>query len=225
MGQYYSALVKRGDKIKNYNIQVEGYKKGEGDGFEDIDYDKYNGIKLMEHSYWRNSFMLAMTAELYKHKARVAWVGDYASDYRFERDDAPDPRTLCELAWDKIKQEPIAEQDMTLEDMVLVNHTKKQYVDGNEYYEYNKFKWGEDTPWSCIHPLSLLTACGNGLGGGDYHEDNPDYNFVGYWCWDEISVEDASTFDKTGYKLLTLDFCENGLKRSETYERANNESV
>lgn len=218
MGQYYSALVKRGDKIKNYNIQVEGYKEG-----DEIDYDKYNGIKLLEHSYWRNSFMLAMTAELYRHKARVAWVGDYANDYRFERDDAPDPRTLHELAWDKIKQEPIAEQDMTLEDMVLVNHTKKQYVDGNEYYEYNKFKWGDDTPWSCIHPLSLLTACGNGLGGGDYHEDDPDYNFVGYWCWDEISVEDASTFDKTGYGLLLLDFCERGLKRSETYERLNKE--
>lgn len=216
MGQYYSALVKRGDTIKNYNIQVEGYKEG-----DKIDYDKYNGIKLLEHSYWRNSFMLAMTAELYRHKARVAWVGDYANDYRFERDDAPDPRTLHELAWNKIPQEPIAEQDMTLEDMVLVNHTKKQYVDGNEYYEYNKFKWGDDTPWSCIHPLSLLTACGNGLGGGDYHGDLPDENLVGYWCWDEISVEDASTFDTTGYKLLTLDFCERGLKRSETYEREN----
>lgn len=218
MGQYYSALVKRGDTIKNYNIQVEGYKEG-----DEIDYDKYNGIKLLEHSYWRNPFMLAMTAELYRHKARVAWVGDYASHYRFERDDAPDPRTLCELAWEKIPQEPIAEQDMTLEDMVLVNHTKKQYVKGNEYYEYNKFKWGDDTPWSCIHPLSLLTACGNGLGGGDYRGDLPDENLVGYWCWDEISVEDASTFDKTGYGFLALDFCENGLKRSETYERANND--
>lgn len=221
MGQYYSALVKRGDKIKNYNIQIEGYKKGDGIG--DIDYDMYNGIKLLEHSYWRNNFMLAMTAELYKNKARVAWVGDYAGDYRFERDDAPDPRTLCELAWDKVKQEPIKAQEMTLDGKLLVNHTKKQYVDGNEYYEHNKFKWGDDTPWSCIHPLSLLTACGNGLGGGDYHKDDPDYNMVGYWCWDVISVEDASTFDKTGYELLPLDFCERGNKRSETYERAYNE--
>ena len=216
MGQYYTALVKRGDKIKSYNIQVEGYKKGDGIG--EIDYDKYNGIKLMEHSYWRCDFMLAMNAELYRHKARVAWVGDYASEHRFKRDDAPDPRTLYELAWDKVKQEPIAEQGMTLEGKVLVNHTKKQYVDCNEYYEYNKFKWGDGT-WNCIHPLSLLTACGNGLGCGDYDEENPDYDLVGYWCWDEISVEDAS-FDTTGYEMLPLDFCERGEKRSETYERA-----
>ena len=71
-----------------------------------------------------------------------------------------------------------------------------------------------------------MTACGNGLGGGDYHGDQPDENLVGYWCWDEISVEDASTFDKTGYEMLPLDFCERGYvaMRSETYERENNES-
>lgn len=219
MGQYYMALVERGGKSTRYSLQIKGWREEQERG----EYGSYNGVKLMEHSYFNNSFMDAITADLYHHKAKVAWVGDYASDFKWEEEGKPDPKELFAKTWEIDGGEDIEDNGgMTLEDKYLVNHTKKQYVDGNEYYEYNKFKWGEDTPWSCIHPLSLLTACGNGLGGGDYHEDNPDYNMVGYWCWDVISIEDAS-FDKTGYELLPLDFCERGLKRSETYERANKE--
>lgn len=205
MGQYYCALVKRGDKVTSYNLQVKGYKQG-----GEIDYDKYNGVKLMEHSYWGNDFMCAITGELYHHRARVAWVGDYASDYKWG-EDKPNPKELFEQAWSG-EQEEIEDGGLTLEDMYLVNHTKKIFISGNEYWDFNRFKWGKDTKWSCTHPLSLLTACGNGLGGGDYWEDNPDANLIGDWCMDEIEVTDTPP---KGYKKVMYDFCEKGLTRNE----------
>jgi hypothetical protein len=54
----------------------------------------------------------------------------------------------------------------------IVNHTKKQYVT----------KAGR-----LFHPLSLLTAEGNGLGGGDYKGSCED--LIGIWARDLISVE------------------------------------
>lgn len=49
-----------------------------------------------------------------------------------------------------------------------------------------------------IHPLPLLTAIGNGLGGGDYYGINTDD--VGTWAWNEISVEDEPPVEYTEVK-------------------------
>jgi hypothetical protein len=43
-----------------------------------------------------------------------------------------------------------------------------------------------------LHPLPLLTAEGNGRGGGDFRGDDPQ-NLVGSWARDLISVEAALT--------------------------------
>jgi hypothetical protein len=55
----------------------------------------------------------------------------------------------------------------------LVNHDTRQYVD--------KDKAGD------VHPLPLLTAEGNGRGGGDYRGGNED--LVGIWARDILSAE------------------------------------
>lgn len=183
MGQYFRQLVKRNNKLTVYDCQVKGYMDEKGN----VDFDKYNGVKLMEHSWWNNSFMQALTANLYKNKAQVAWVGDYSDDFSWEDPDGkPDPKELCKLAWNGAEGQEIDLADMTLDDKVLVNHTKKIYLDGSKYYKMN-----EKDGW-CIHPLSLLTACGNGLGMGDYDENYPDANQVGSWCMDEIEVLDQA---------------------------------
>jgi hypothetical protein len=70
----------------------------------------------------------------------------------------------------------------------LVNHTKKQYVD----------KRKEE-----IHPLPLLTAEGNGAGGGDYRGDNE--ILCGDWARDVISIE---TEPPVGYEELLCKFRE-----------------
>lgn len=38
------------------------------------------------------------------------------------------------------------------------------------------------------HPLPLLTAEGNGRGGGDYHDDKPGAEFVGRWARHKIAL-------------------------------------
>lgn len=189
MGQYYNALTERGGEIKSYDIRVEG--------------GAYHGIKLLEHSYWDNEFMKAMTADIYHNKTRVAWVGDYADYYKFNRAEAPDPKTLFKYAWGMFMIEPIRKQELSLDGKFLVNHTKKLYVDCTKYYALNKYEWRHGQ-FECIHPLSLLTACGNGLGGGDYRNIYPDFESVGSWCWDEISVEDEAPkdYEETMYKFI-----------------------
>jgi hypothetical protein len=56
----------------------------------------------------------------------------------------------------------------------IVNHTKKVYVK----------KTGD------LHPLPILTAEGNGRGGGDYH--GPNIDMVGTWARDVISMENEA---------------------------------
>jgi len=62
-----------------------------------------------------------------------------------------------------------------------VNHTKKEYVVKPRKGEY--------------HPLSLLTAEGNGRGGGDYRGSGD----VGRWARDIISMEDDIPEGYTAY--------------------------
>ena len=45
----------------------------------------------------------------------------------------------------------------------------------------------------CYHPLALLTATGNGRGGGDYYGKNKES--IGVWKFDEISVSDIEPTD------------------------------
>lgn len=187
MGQYYKCLTKEGGEFKTYSLQVKGWKEK-----DDGKYGYYNGVKLMEHSWWGNSFMKAITTKLYHHKMRVAWVGDYADDFHWEDEEKVSPKTLHWLAWGGFKDTPtlpdedIYEGNMTLDHKYLVNHTREIYLDCDEYKKKSQDKDG----W-CVHPLSLLTACGNGLGGGDYWEEHPYSDCVGDWCFDEISVEDT----------------------------------
>jgi hypothetical protein len=55
----------------------------------------------------------------------------------------------------------------------IVNHTKKQYVDKRKQKLY--------------HPLPLLTAEGNGRGGGDFKGKGEE--LIGTWARDVLSVE------------------------------------
>ena len=42
-------------------------------------------------------------------------------------------------------------------------------------------------------PISLLTAIGNGRGGGDYRRDN---SLVGYWAGDEVYLSESKPNEK-----------------------------
>lgn len=94
-----------------------------------------------------------------------------------------------------------------------MNHTQNCYIDMDEFMIQNG--WTEEwtdrrtqevkkSVW-CVNPLPLLTACGNGRGGGDYYDCYPDYDKVGTWAFDFIEL----TREKhLGFKEVMFEFTE-----------------
>ena len=115
-----------------------------------------NGLKLMEHSYIGNDFVstfeYGLCPEGIYHKSRVVWAGDYADN---EPNESHNLYQLC-TEYNQINPEKQA----TTKYGFLVNHTKKMFVDKSKLTAQK------------IHPLPLLTAEGNGRGGGDYRGDS-----------------------------------------------------
>ena len=138
----------------------------------------HNGMKLIEHSYIKNSFMSAVEYLLSPlgifYKSRLVWAGDYAD---------PEPgndTNLNHLSDGKMFAPNLPENYCEIMEKYnfIVNHTKKQY-----FTKTGRF----------YHPLSLLTAEGNGRGGGDYKGSCED--LIGIWARDVISVEMAAPPD------------------------------
>lgn len=179
MGQYYNVVIKNKNTIIAYNREVDG---------------KYTMAKLTEHSWWYNPFVSSITKLLYKNPCQVAWIGDY-SQTEYTEEINP---ILFEFAWgDEVEKHSIHQDEMYLDGKYLVNHTIEAYLDCDKYKaRCNNNDW-------ILHPLSLLTAVGNGLGGGDYYGINKDQ--IGGWAWHTISVEDDIP---VGYEELEYIFKE-----------------
>ena len=73
----------------------------------------------------------------------------------------------------------------------ILNNELKKYIEIPE----NNDDW-------VIHPLPLLCADGNGLGGGDYYGINMDK--VGIWAYDRLGV----TNKRPHYKKIKVEFKE-----------------
>ena len=71
----------------------------------------------------------------------------------------------------------------------IINHTTKQFVEVGEF---------EEGKWK-LHPLPLLTADGNGRGGGDYCGKN-NAKSIGAWAYCRISVGNEVPDGYTKYK-------------------------
>jgi hypothetical protein len=141
----------------------------------------YNGMKLTEHSYMNNNFMKVIENLIGPngmfYKSRIVWAGDYADQ---EPDSDANLYTMCE------SKEPLVTSDKDVSYTYIVNHTKKVYVKKNASMY--------------LHPLSLLTAEGNGRGGGDYN--GPNMDMVGTWARDVISMEN----EIPNYTLIECEF-------------------
>ena len=157
------------------------------------------GLKLMEHSYLTSKMMLCVEALLIEggewHKTPIVWSGDYSDAVRGDLNYF----TMCERTdeGEHIARELIPKpltQKQAKEFRFIVNHTKKEFVD--------KTRVPSVDGWH-IHPLSLLTAEGNGRGGGDF--EGIGEKFVGTWARDIISVEKELP---EGYKQIRPYFIE-----------------
>lgn len=182
MGQYYQAF-----NLTKKLVVSSHETKEEGD-------DWGSGSKLLEHSYKGNTFVGAI-CELLKSDWRgdkIAWIGDY-----FEQGEIEGIPT-----WDEA--ESLGYSKTVVPGKVnntgfLNNITKGLSIDMSKL-TFVEPDHGEEG-WE-LHPLSLLTACGNGRGGGDYNTDDRMANeVIGTWAGDEFSF----TEDKAEFPVVPFD--------------------
>lgn len=186
VGQYYMAVLGEADgsKRKVFNRSVDG---------------EYTMAKLLEHSWWENPFVNSFSARLYKHKSRVAWVGDYANepdDFKFANCSAAYIPCYKEVWREGVETRGIRSVDFKLDNKFLLNHDTKQFVNLNEYKAASADRHG----W-VIHPIPLLTAVGNDRGSGDFHEGGVGYEYVGTWAWQQISIDSKAPKRFEEFKL------------------------
>jgi hypothetical protein len=173
MGQYYIAVIldSEGNFIRTW-VHPHNHS---------------NGAKLMEHSFIGNKFVSAVESLLCRegmfYKSPLVWAGDYAD---MEPEEEANLYRLAELPPNEKKMLQPEAKNMSAY-RYIVNHTKGEYVQKNEVEK--------------IHPLPLLTAAGNGRGGGDY--DGEDMELVGTWSGHVISLEKEIP---VGYKELVCEF-------------------
>lgn len=187
MGQYYKQAIEQDGNLDIFDAQVS-------DG-------GWNGVKLMEHSWIGNDFMDAISERIHNKPANIVWCGDYADE----------PQDFINIEWINYKTiYPEESRDIPTLDKLpekfdyshkyLVNHTYKCYVDFDLYISKCKDKDG----WT-VHPLSLLTAVGNGRGGGDYGDKCVDSYMVGAWAGNTLEITDVVP---EGYELEDVRFSE-----------------
>ena len=139
--------------------------------------------KLTEHSYWENSFVLAIASKLWRIKGKLAWVGDYAEASDFNWNEA-----FTDAHADNVPREDLTYNGFRLEGKYLINHDKKMIIDLDEYK--NLLKDIE----MIANPIPLLTAVGNGKGGGDFYSGQG-YDLIGTWTWDVIEITDERIYN------------------------------
>lgn len=184
MGQYYHILTLDEDgEYQAYDRSVDG---------------EYMVAKLTEHSWIGNKCMKGLCYQIHHNPKRIWWVGDYAECYD-NSTKAPNGITKKRLSviynrsWGRWSEKHLlgftSDESCDVAGKFIVNHSKSVYIDMDFYIKHNTTQDG----W-CLHPLSLLTAVGNGFGGGDYRGVNK--NLVGSWAGDLISIEDNIGFIK-----------------------------
>ena len=182
MGQYYHPTFLANEKQGNKEVIIAAFYA-----------HKYgNGLKLTEHSYANNNFVNAVinTAKKYKKGVRIVWAGDYAKNEKYRRNN------LYHLAKEKVFIDNASQKYPDVRWMF--NENKGQVVDLWDLFESNGMT---------IHPLPILTAEGNGQGGGDYNGTS--MNLVGSWARDVIRFAkndwDKATFSSDRKHLFVKD--------------------
>ena len=163
MGQYYKAYTKNATEEKVWSMQSTQFETTH-------DFEYYIGVKLMEHSWYGNTLTDAMSFYLYKNPTQLAWVGDYAREHE-----------MHPMCWGKDEDTDFnyvpSDQRFDYHNKWLVNHTTKEAFDLTP----------TSNSW-VVYPISVITACGNGRGGGDYRGN---HKMVGAWAMHILSIEDA----------------------------------
>lgn len=176
MGQYYTPIILR---IGQNDTVIKGEQ------FYSHDYS--NGLKLTEHSWDGNNFVETVMKQLYKKPGRLFWVGDYAE----QNDLSEDKRKYADDVWKIYNKRKYSKPKEAATDFskgkFIINYDKGWFIDLEEYRKNAPKDEPGDDGWQ-MAPLPLLTALGNGRGGGDYEGINMEY--IGSWAGDLIELAD-----------------------------------
>lgn len=154
-------------------------------------HDYGSGLKLMEHSWSKNDFV-GVVARLIARGGRwfgdkIVWAGDYA-----DPEEGTEENFYHMAGENKIKPEIIKGKKRL---RYVVNLDTKQFVDINNV---------PDNDGWVIHPLPLLTCEGNGRGGGDFRDNDPN-KLIGKWARNRVTMQ---TTEPKGYKELVFNLFE-----------------
>lgn len=169
------------------------------------------GIKLMEHSWLGNTSVNKVMEFLAEYPSSVAWIGDYSNDAENNLNGhlTPEEFQACYNAvwsddgWsagnahrdeiERMSPEEVYSLKKDMVDAYIINESKYQAI---SLRKYRKLHWERykleneiiyDDHWF-EHPLPLLTACGNGMGGGDFYK-GVGFDNIGAWAFDTIRVD------------------------------------
>lgn len=174
MGQYYKCIILAEKPAEGEKEYVRTFVNPHVYG---------EGAKLVEHSYCKSKFMRTIENLLRNggtfYKSRIVWAGDYA-----DKEPGFETNLYASLGEEDLG---FTGAEYTYNHTFIVNHTKKEYVVTTNHF----------------HPLPILTAEGNGRGGGDYR--GADEDLVGTWARHVISVEMEAPAD---YTMLVHNFGE-----------------
>lgn len=203
MGQYYTPLL-----ISSHN-QIQTLNSH---SFE-------SGAKLMEHAWVGNQFVNAAYALIFGKPKRVAWIGDYADNPYDATKDAY-ARAMPHAEFKKFyncamedNTAPVSASIFSARGLDLLNYdTKGTFLINHSRkccFSLEEYIWRSISMdgW-CVNPLPLLTACGNGRGGGDFHEQNRGYKDVGIWAFDLLEYNNTVP---PGYENVKFRFMERGM--------------
>ena len=179
MGQYYMPVIQEGKKL--YRVYSHNFG---------------SGLKLTEHSYIGNDFVNVVCNYIVENPVNLWWCGDYAEENDFKN--KKEFKRIYDYAWKEeengrtIIPEPNIDFDWSKQ-WYFVNISKKEFV------KMPVRKKGEyDWTYNCV---SLLTAVGNGRGGGDYRKEDM-LSVVGCWSGDlvRLTLEEP---DNKEYRNIT----------------------
>jgi len=189
MGQYYAAIVI--DASRNVTKVEPGTFASFG--------------KLTEHSWVGNPFVNAVYSLIHNRPRKVAWIGDYSQDPYLPAEDTyakvlpyDEYLALFNIAQGDLSgisrgmffKDDLGIVDYDTKGFYLVNHDQSVFIDMEAYIQRSTVV--EDEVAWCMDPLPLLTACGNGRGGGDYrNESYPCYGDVGTWAFSSVECTET----------------------------------
>lgn len=149
------------------------------------------GLKITEHSSFSTPMVGLVMQYIHDRKKdspRLVWMGDYGEVMRFGNG-----KSWQEARW--TSNPPEVPDIKKIEPYRYIIN-----LDKDEFADLVKCRERGDT-----HPLPILTANGNGKGGGDYSGTHME--LVGSWAGDHISVSDDRN-DIAGKKEIEAYFNE-----------------